>query len=315
MGGRSRDRRLRRGSTVELGEAREKEIRSQASPPHTDASQHPLPGDRDHPAMCLGESCSTSHRAPPAKALVLQVTHLDSLWGHPPHESSSLGLDPWRAPEKSDGQGRKTRMGWTPPQTPPLQLKTCPGITSTLRRHPAPYPSTAQLPAAGCDPPQGVQSQPKLRSRASPLQPEPGTPGEVRLIYQLKLRRGFPTRLSDSRHQPVDLTLLGHHNPSGQQPHLKSTPQVRGPPPRLHQWRGDPGAIQLPKAKPEPGDEGRSVQGENRARISKGSKQRAMGTAAEGCDEPGPSITSWRRGRGYGQRLWSPFLGQSSGVG
>ena len=207
---------------------------------------------------------------------------------------------------------RKTRVGWTPPQTP-LQPKTWPGITSTPHWHPAPCPGTARLPAAGCDPPQGVRSQAEHRSRTSLLQPEPGTPAEAKPIYQPKSRWGFPTRLSDSRHQPVDLTLLGHHNPAASS--RTSSPSLSQGSQRLHRWRGDPGAVQLPKAKPEPGDEGRSVQRENKARISKGSKQRAMGTAAEGCGEPGPSVPSWRRGGGSGQRFWGPFPGQSSGAG
>lgn len=97
--------------------------------------------------------------------------------------------------------------------------------------------------------------------------------------------------LSHSRQQPVDLTLLGHHNPVVSS-HASSPPLGQGSL-WLHRWCGDPGATQFPKAKPELGDEGQSIQRENKACISKGSEQQAMGMAAEGCSEPSPSITSW----------------------
>ena len=201
-------------------------------------------------------------QAPPARVLVLQVSQPGSLGGHPP----SLGLDPRRAPEQSNGQGRKVRVGWTPPRDH-YSPKPIAGITSPPRRHPAPQPGAVRPPT---DPPRGAQSRPELRSRAPLPQPEPGAPGEAKPIHRPKSRRRFPTRRSKA-------PARAFHPPRPPQSKPQAHPQSQGSP---HSGTGGgPGTVQLPKAKLE-------------------TKVEPFGGGT--CGEPGPSLARWRRGRGTG---------------
>lgn len=180
-------------------------------------------------------------------------------WGHPPHESSSLGHDTREHPRGAMGRGGR-RVGWMCAQTP-QQPKTCPSITSMWRQQPALYPAPGTHRLLDVTPlrASGVPSM------ASTSQPQPGNPAEAKLIYQPKFGQGFRAHLRDSKYWPVDLMLLSHHNPMASGHILSLSPSHSVPVAAPVTW-----GLQSRPAKLEPGGEGGSIQRKN---------------------EPGPSIT------------------------
>ena len=250
MGGRSRDGRPRWGSAVELGEAREKEIRRQASLPHT-ASPPRGPASRvcrgSHPATCLGESRSASHRAPPAKVLVLQVTRPGSLWGHPPHASSSLSLDPWRAPEKSDEENEGGLDAST--DTTTAQNLAWHHLHAALAPCPVPRHRAAACgwmrPSPRCPEP-GRAPLPHL---PAPARARHSCRGEADLSAEIKM--GF-----SNTSQRFKAPARGFNTPRppqscGQQPHFKSLPESGVPTAAPVAW--GPRGCPAPKGKARAG--------------------------------------------------------------
>lgn len=117
MGGcRSRDGRPRWASAVELGGGREKEMRSQTSLRHTEASRRPPAGTRHR-------ACAVAATRPRA-----QVESVVVRWAPAGH--------PTRRPLGTRSPG-STQGGLDTPQTP-AEPQGCPGIASALPRTPAP---------------------------------------------------------------------------------------------------------------------------------------------------------------------------------
>lgn len=175
--------------------------------------------------------------------------------------------------------------------------------------HPGPYPGTTRLSAAGCDPPRSVPSQAEHCSHASPLQPEPGAPGEVKPIYQPKSRWGFPTH---SRHQPVDLTLLGHHNPVVSS-HTSSPPLGQGSL-WLHWWCRDPGPCSSQKQNQSWEMKVDPFRGRTRHAFPRGASNKPWEWLQRAAASPALQSQAGEGAEVTG-RFWGAFPEQSSGTG
>lgn len=305
-GVRSRDGRQRRGSAVELGESKregnqEPSIpaargRFGASPPRGAGPRvcrdgHRVPGGEPrHVTPATASQSPLSHRSPSPPRV-------------PFGGSSSLGLDPWRAPERSEGQRRKTRVGWMSPATP-LQPQTCPGTTSTPRRHPAPYPSTVWLPGAGYDPPRGAQSQAQHRSGTPPGSSQSPTCLERSHFISRNQDRVFQNVSAIRGTSPGGLTLLGHRNAMASGHHsamanghhnaMASGHASKPVPGSGDSFTGGMGTPGPPSSQRQSQSRGMKVDVfGGRTTHFQGGRATSRGNAGEGCGEPRPSIPIW----------------------
>lgn len=238
MGGcRSRDGRPRWASAVELGGGREKEMRSQTSLRHTEASRRPPAGTRHR-------ACAVAATQPRA-----QVESVVARWAPAGH--------PTRRPLGTRSPG-STQGGLDTPQTP-AEPQGCPGIAPLcpVPRHLPPHPAAATR---------------------HPRSSEADLSG-----------RGFPTHLSDPRHQPADPRLP--HEPAA-----PAHPRDRAP-----RCRGDPGTVQLA----EVGDEGRRVAREDKTRFP---GERATGRGPRASNGAEGTAAAWEPSPRAEQRCQGGFV-------